>query len=147
MASRRNSVEVRIEQVVHDVSDSSDTKNSIRHRIASFGHAFRGVGHLIRTQPHARFHLWASFGVIGLAAGFRVSGGDWLALTLAMGLVWTAEAMNTAIELTVDLARPEFHELAGRAKDVAAGGVLLAAIAAAVTGGIVLGSRVVAWWS
>jgi len=137
----------RIEQVIQRVSQQSDPKNVIRQRIASFGYAIRGVAHLIRSQPHAKFHLLATVCVAGLAAFLDVSAGEWLALVLSMGLVWTAEALNTAIELAVDLASPEFHEQAGRAKDVAAGAVLLAAVATAIIGVIVLGSRLMAWWS
>ena len=68
--------------------------------------------------------------VVGCGFLFEVSRVDWLALVLAIALVWVAEAINTAIEFLTDLASPEYHPLAGKAKDVAAGAVLLAAIAA-----------------
>jgi diacylglycerol kinase (ATP) len=61
-----------------------------------------------------------------------------------IGLVWTAEGVNTAIEAVVDLASPDMHPLAGKAKDVAAGAVLLAALAAVVVGLLVFGPRVLA---
>ena len=69
---------------------------------------------------------------------------EWIAVILAIGLCMTAEAFNTAIESVVDLASPEQHPLAGRAKDVAAGAVLLAAMTAVVVGVIVFGPRLLA---
>lgn len=99
-------------------------------RIRSFGHAFRGIGDLLRTQPHARIHLVAT--VVVIAAGL-IKGLDrleWALIALAIAAVWTAEAINTAIETAVDLVSPEWHELARRTKDVAAAAVLLAALGA-----------------
>ena len=55
--------------------------------------------------------------------------------------MWIAEALNTAIEAVVDLASPERHPLAGRAKDVAAGAVVVAVAAAGVCGLIIFGPR------
>ena len=58
-----------------------------------------------------------------------------------MCVVWVAETINTAIELTVDVASPGYHPLAGKAKDVAAGAVLLASVFALVIGLIILGGK------
>lgn len=62
-------------------------------------------------------------------------------LVLSMGLVWSAEAFNTALEAVIDKVSPEFHPLAKRAKDTAAASVLLAAIAAAIVGLAILGPK------
>jgi len=99
-------------------------------RVRSFGHAFRGLGDLLRTQPHARIHLAATVVVIvaGLIKGLDRF--EWALIALAIAGVWTAEAINTAIEAVVDLASPQWHALARRAKDVAAAAVLLAALGA-----------------
>ena len=59
---------------------------------------------------------------------------EWCAVILAIVSVWTAEALNTALEFLTDLASPAFHPLAGMAKDVAAGAVLLASMGAALVG-------------
>ena len=67
----------------------------------------------------------------------RISRYEWCLLILCMMSVWTAEAFNTALECLTDLASPEQHPLAGRVKDVAAGAVLIAAVAAAIVGAIV----------
>ena len=75
--------------------------------------------------------------VCGLGFYFDVSGGEWVALVLSMAMVWMAEGMNTAIETLTDLVSPQHHPLAGKAKDIAAGGVLIAAIGAAIVGSVV----------
>jgi len=108
----------------------------------SFGHAFCGTGFLLRTQANARIHAVAT--VVAVAAGFwfRISQGEWCAVVAAVGLVWTAEGVNTAIEAVVDLVSPDSHPLAGRAKDVAAGAVLCAAFAALGIGLLIFGPRV-----
>jgi diacylglycerol kinase len=77
--------------------------------------------------------------VISLAAWLRVPPRDWALLFLAIGLVWIAEFLNTALEAVVDLASPEVHPLGRVGKDVGAAAVLIAAAAAAAVGLMVLG--------
>jgi len=110
----------------------------------SFGYAFRGLFFLLRTQTNARLHLVATIVVIGAGFGFQISRMEWLAIVAVIGLVWVAEGLNTAIEAAVDLVSPEQNPLAGRAKDVAAGAVLLAAVTAVVVGAVVFGPRLLA---
>ncbi|HRK39032.1 MAG TPA: diacylglycerol kinase family protein [Burkholderiaceae bacterium] len=107
-------------------------------RLASFGHALRGIGCLIRTQANARIHLAASLAVCACGIWLRLSAADWALLALAMGGVWAAEALNTAVEKVVDLVSPQWHPLARDAKDLAAGAVLLATFAAVAVGALVL---------
>jgi diacylglycerol kinase len=109
-------------------------------RMASFGHALRGLGVLLR-QPNAQLHVAAALGVTALGLALQVSALEWCALALAMALVLGAEALNTAIELVVDMVQPEWHALARDAKDVAAAGVLLCSVGAAVVGLWVLGPK------
>ena len=113
----------------------------LRSRVERLGYAAEGVRVLVATQPHARLHLAAT--ALVLAAGW--AGGlerwEWAAVALASGMVWTAEAVNTAAEWIVDLAHPAWGARAGRIKDVAAGAVLLAAVSAAAVGVIVFGPR------
>ena len=103
-------------------------------RVRSIGFAASGVRHLVRTQRNAWIHAVASAVVAGMGIWWRLNAGQWCWLIAAMGAVWVAEAMNTAVELLADAACPEYHPLVGRAKDVAAGAVLLAAMAAAGIG-------------
>ena len=86
---------------------------------------------------HLRFHALATVVAIGLGFYCQLSRLEWALIALAVAGVWTAELMNTAIEALTDLASPDFHPLAGKAKDVAAGAVLLAAIGALVVGALV----------
>ena len=112
---------------------------SPRSEWASFGYAFQGVSKLLATQPHARFHALATLVLLLLCIWLRPSGTQAAVLAVAAGSVWSAEAFNTCIEGLVDLVHPEWHERAGAIKDVAAAGVLLAAVAALVAGICVLG--------
>lgn len=114
----------------------------VRRRAASFGYAFRGVWAALRTEVHLWFHAAATVVVLGLGLYFGLERWEWAAIALAVGAVWCAELVNTAIEAVVNLVSPEFHPLAGRAKDVAAGAVLVMALAALVVGLLIFGPRV-----
>lgn len=115
------------------------TSARARSRLASFVHAFAGLAHVLRTQRNAWIHACASLAVVALAAWLRVRATEWALLVLSMGLVWLAEFINTALEAIVDLASPEAHPLARVGKDVGAAAVLIAAVAAAVVGLLILG--------
>ncbi len=116
-------------------------------RVRSFRHAIRGILRMVRCQHNAWIHAVAT--VVVLAAGFffRISAGDWCWVVLAISIVWSAEALNTAFEFLADVASPEFHPLVRDAKDVAAGAVLITAIAAAVIGSIVFWSHIMKLFS
>jgi len=104
---------------------------------ASFGFAFRGIVALLRSQANARIHLAATIAVVAAGFFFGITRMEWCAIVAAIGLVWSAEGLNTAIECVVDLVSPDQHPLAGRAKDIAAGAVLIAAVIAAIIGALV----------
>ena len=110
-----------------------------RRRVASFGHAGRGVWTALRTEVHMRIHALATVGVFGAGLYYRLGRLEWALVTLAVAGVWTAELLNTAIEALTDLASPDWHPLAGKAKDIAAGAALLAALGALVVGALVFG--------
>ena len=107
----------------------------------SFRHAFRGIWVMLRTQHNAWLHAVASAGALALGVALRIERAEWLAVVLALMAVWTAEALNTAFESLCNVASPEFHPLVERAKDVAAGAVLLSAIGAAAIGFLVFWPR------
>lgn len=98
---------------------------SIRGRLASFRHAIVGVKTLVAETHNARLHLLATVLVLSAGLYLDVGRGDWLALVITLALVWLAEAMNSALEYLCDAAVPEQHPLIGKAKDVAAAGVLI----------------------
>jgi diacylglycerol kinase (ATP) len=114
---------------------------SLSARAASFGHAFRGLAELLATQHNAWIHAAATLTVCALAAALGISAVEWLAVVLAVSSVWAAEALNTAFEALCDAVVPERSPLVQRAKDVAAGGVLLSATGATLVGLIVFAPR------
>lgn len=111
-------------------------------RIRSFGHAFNGMRILLLSQHNAWIHAVATVVVVFAGFYFHLARTEWLWILVAIVSVWTAEAFNTAIEYLTDLASPDFHPLAGKAKDVAAGAVLITAIGAAVMGLMIFGPHV-----
>lgn len=111
--------------------------------LRGFPHATRGLARLVRAERHARFHLAATCAAVGLAVALRVTRFEALALTLAIGGVWTAEAFNSALERLADRVTAEQDPLIGQAKDLAAGAVLASACAALAVGLLVFGSRVI----
>lgn len=111
---------------------------SIGGRLRSFRHAFRGIAGLLAAQHNAWIHGLATVCVILTGLVLGVSAIEWCVLVLAMMVVWVAEALNTALEYLCDVASPEFHPLVKKSKDIAAGGVLLGAIGAAIVGFIIL---------
>lgn len=112
-----------------------------RGRVRSFGHAFRGLAICLRTQANARIHALATVLVVALGFALKLVAWEWCAVVLAIAVVWAAECFNTAMESLVDLVSPERRPLAGRIKDLAAGGVLAAALGAAAVGAIIFGPR------
>jgi diacylglycerol kinase len=114
-------------------------KTFITSRIAAFGHAFRGLGYVLRTQQNAWIHSVFAILVILVSFWLQLSPVHWAIIILTIAMVYTAEFINTAIEAVVDLAMPMHHPLAKVGKDVGAGAVLIAALAGVVIGLLILG--------
>jgi diacylglycerol kinase len=108
----------------------------------SFGYALRGLAIVSRDRMF-RCQLLAAIVVIALAGWLGATPAEWSILALTIGGVLALEAMNSAIETCVDLAMPEIHPLAAKAKDIAAGAVLIASIAAVVVGLCLLGPKLI----
>jgi diacylglycerol kinase (ATP) len=106
-------------------------------RLRSFRYAIAGIFRMLRCQHNAWLHLAVTMVVIGAGILFDLPAREWCWIILAISLVWTAEALNTAFEFLADAASPAFHPLVRDAKDVAAGAVLITAIGAAVIGAII----------
>lgn len=120
------------------------SRDPVRPRLESFRFALRGIGELFRHEPNARIHLGIATAVVALAAMLGLPARDWAVLVLAIGLVLALEALNSALEALADRLAPDPHPLVARAKDTAAGAVLLGAIAAAILGLLVLGPPLLA---
>jgi diacylglycerol kinase (ATP) len=106
---------------------------SVEARLRSFVFAGRGIATLLGSQPNAWVHAVATAAVVGVGLWVGLQRLEWLALVVAIVLVWMAEAMNTAFEFLCDVASPGFHPLVARAKDVAAASVLICAVGALAT--------------
>ena len=119
---------------------------SVAARVRSFRFALRGIWVMLRTQHNAWIHAVATAGAVALGLALRIDRGEWLAVVLSLMAVWTAEALNTAFESLCNVAAPEFHPLVERAKDVAAGAVLISAIGAAAIGVLIFWPRLLHLW-
>jgi diacylglycerol kinase (ATP) len=113
-------------------------------RLRSFVDAGRGLRLVLASQVNAQIHAVATLVVVGAGFAFRLVATEWALIVSVITLVWTAEAVNTAIESVVDLVSPERHTLAGKAKDAAAGAVLAAAVGAVVVGACIFGPKIAA---
>jgi diacylglycerol kinase (ATP) len=116
-------------------------------RIRSFRYAIAGIVRMIRCQHNAWIHALATIVVLIAGFYFQLNQSEWCWIVVAISMVWTAEALNTAFEFLADAASPNFHPVVRDAKDVAAGAVLLTAVAATIIGAIIFWPHVVATMS
>jgi diacylglycerol kinase (ATP) len=117
--------------------DKTGISFSIKNRISSLQYAFRGLIFFIKREHNAWIHLGVSGVVIALGFIYSISSIEWMFLVVSIGLVFIAEAFNTALEVDMNLTSPGFHPFARDVKDIAAGGVLVAAIVAFIVGCII----------
>jgi diacylglycerol kinase (ATP) len=112
---------------------------SIKDRMRSFRFAMHGFRMMLHSQHNAWLHATAT--VLVITGGFvcHLNREEWCWIVLAVISVWTAEALNTALEFIADVASPEFHPLVKSAKDVAAAAVMLSALGALIIGILLLG--------
>jgi diacylglycerol kinase (ATP) len=115
---------------------------SLKKRIHSFKYAFAGIKELFRAQPNARIHLTIALLVLIAGRYFNISTIEWTLLSICIALVLSMEAMNTAVEYLTDLVSPDYHPLAGKAKDVAAAAVLFCAIGAIIVGLLIFAPKI-----
>ena len=109
--------------------------------LQAFKCAFEGI---FATAKERNFKIELCFMTLAIVLGlvFSISFLEWLCVIICFGLVLGGEVINSAIEAVVDLASPEYHELAKKAKDCAAGGVLLFSIASFVIGCLIFIPRI-----
>lgn len=110
---------------------------TLRKRLRSFAYAFNGIRLLIQNEPNAWIHCAAAISAVALGFVLQISHLEWIAIVVVIGMVLAAEAVNSSIEALADLVSPEYNEAIKRTKDLAAGAVLLVALAAAVVGCII----------
>lgn len=124
-------------------SRKNKSRFSMSQRIKSFKYAFRGIGIALKGQHNFRIHLIAAILVIAGAFLLDISNNEWLTIIFAIGLVFSAEIINTAIEELVDFVSPDVHPDAARIKDLAAGAVLVCAFTAAIIGLIIFLPKII----
>ena len=112
--------------------------------IRSFIYAISGIAATVKSERNMRIHLAAAVAVVVLGAWLGLDGREWAAIVICCALVMSLECLNTAVEAVVDLSSPNIHPLAKKAKDCAAGAVLVAAIGAAIVGCIIFVPKLLA---
>ena len=116
----------------------------LKKRLNSFRYAIAGIAEMVRSQANLKIHLMAAVAVISAGCYFDLPPTEWCVVAFAITSVLAAEGFNTALEYLTDLVSPEYHPLAGKAKDVAAGAVLLTAIGASAVGLLVFLPKILA---
>lgn len=119
----------------------------LQKRLASFKWAIKGLGDLFRNHPNAQIHLLATLIVLPLSIVLKLSILEWCLIILCIVLVLAMEALNSALEYLADKISPEQDELIGKAKDIAAGAVLICAIGAATIGCLIFLPKLWLLWS
>lgn len=108
----------------------------------SFRMALNGAMHTLRTQPNAWIELSALAVVVFGGWWFRVQPVEWALLGLMVFVILALEAVNTAIEATIDLVSPGIHPLAKIAKDAAAGALVFAVLGSLFVAAAIFGPRI-----
>lgn len=111
-------------------------------RIKSFVCAFRGIGLMFKAGANMRIHFCAAAFAIGAGLYCGITPVEWGLITLCCVTVIATEGINTALEHIADRVHPELHPKIGKAKDLAAGATLIAAIGAAIIGLLIFGQYV-----
>lgn len=114
---------------------------NISKMLKSFGFARKGFTHLIKSENNFQFHFLAAVLVVACGFWLEVSRLEWAILIIQIGLVFSAEAFNTALEMLCDVVSPEWNEKIGKTKDIAAAGVLIIAVVAMIVAFLILGNR------
>ena len=117
---------------------------TFRKLLRRFGYAFNGIRLLITREHNAWIHCFVAVCVVVAGILLGLSEMEWIAVVIVIGAVLAAEAVNSALEAIADFVSPEYSEAIKRTKDLAAGAVLIIAIAAAIVGGIIFFPKLIA---
>ena len=112
-------------------------KSGILKFLSSFGYAFQGIFAFFKSGTNAIIHLVAAVIVIIAGYLFHITSTEWCLVVVAIGIVMSSEAINTSVEKLANQMFPEYNEQAKLIKDIAAGAVLICAIAAFIIGLII----------
>ncbi len=121
------------------------TSSFFRSRIQAIKIAFEGIRAVLLTQPNVKVYLFFSLAAVAAGWILKITRQEWILLAITIGLVWAAEAFNTAVEELVDLVSPDQDPRAKIVKDVSAGAVLISALLSIVVGLLLFGPPLWAW--
>nr|WP_294858841.1 diacylglycerol kinase family protein [uncultured Fluviicola sp.] len=107
---------------------------SFSERLKSFKYALEGLKTLFKEEHNARIHTIGALVAIVLGFILKISLNEWIALVVAMSLVFICELFNTSLEALADFASSEKHPQIKKVKDLAAAAVLMSALSALITG-------------
>jgi len=110
---------------------------SLKSRVKSFGYAINGLKTVYKTEHNLWIHTLALAVVVLLGFFLNISCTEWVLIVIASGVVLSSEILNSAIEYIADFVSPDYSELVGKAKDIAAAAVLVTALMSLVVGGII----------
>lgn len=128
-------------------SELPDKKFGLKRLCFSFKYALEGIVHVIKREPNMMIHVFMSGVVIFGGIFFQISLSEWIICLLLIGLVMSAELINTAIESVVDLVCQEKKFLAKVAKDTAAGAVFFLAFVSCIIGIIIFLPKIITLFS
>lgn len=109
----------------------------------SFGFALNGLKTCFASETNFKIHVFLGIIVLLLSAGFAISSVEWMIVIICMALVIAMEILNTAIEKLCNLVHKEFHPGIKTVKDMAAGAVLISAVASLIAGGIIFLPKII----
>lgn len=116
---------------------------SVKSRLKSFTYAFQGWKVLIQQEHNARIHLGAAILAIITGIVLNISSSEWIIICMLIGLVFAAEAFNSALEYLCNLVSPQYNELIKKVKDLSALAVLFIAAAAFISGLIIFLPKII----
>ena len=117
----------------------------VRARLQAVRNALAGIKYVLITQPNTRIHAAFTLAVFLLAWALKLPRLEWVILLLTVGLVWTAEIINTAVEIAVDVISPEYDPKAKIIKDISAGAVLASVLVSILVGLLIFGPPLWQW--
>jgi len=120
-------------------------KGFVHARYQAIKVALAGIKYVLITQPNARIHGAFTLAVFLLAGVLKLPRLEWVILLLTVGLVWTAEIFNTAVEIAVDVISPDYDPKAKIIKDISAGAVLVSVMVSIMVGLLVFGPHLWNW--
>ena len=119
------------------ISRDGIKKRGLLRFVRSFTFSISGLIYAYKYEQSMLVHVLATICVIAANFFFGVTAVEWLVTILAIGIVLSAELINTAIEAIVDMVTLEFHPLAKIAKDCGSAATFVLAMMAATIGCVV----------